>query len=173
MKYYDTVANTAIKHRCVVDLNFGLATNQFILNQTNNIGLINQIKQLPVYINSRLVTAAGKAFYRSKKYGMHIQLHAALADLEDELTIEFENTFFHEIAHIIAYKCKRHQGHGFPWAYSMMQFGHTPSRTYNPDQFNYAGHKARQVQRLVDDIADSLPDFGLEGLETNAAKEKE
>jgi len=166
MKYHGSIATVATKHNCHYVLNFGLSTNQIILQQCNHIELINNIKNVAVYINPRLVTAAGKAFYKSTKHGIHIQLHSALIDMEDYVNKEFENTFFHEIAHIIAYRCHQHMGHGFPWAYSMMQFGHVPTRCYNPAEFNYKGHKARQVNRLVDRITNELPDFGFD----NAAK---
>jgi len=169
MKYHGTVATAAVKHNCHWQLNFGLSTNQMLLQQRNHIESINDIKNIPVYINERLSVAAGKAFYAHSKRGMHIQLHSALIDLEDYVSQDFEDTFFHEIAHMIAYRCDKHQGHGFPWAYSMMQFGHSPTRCYNATKFNYKGHRARQVNRLVDRITNELPDFGLEN---NAAKGK-
>ena len=166
MQYHGTISTVAIKHNCHSVLNFGLATNQLILQRDARFELTEKIKQIPVYINPRLTSAAGKAFYCHNKYGMHIQLHSALVDIKDYVNEDFGNTFFHEIAHLIAFIDSKHQGHGFPWAYSFMQFGYTPTRCYNSQEFNYKGHRARQVQRMVNEIADDLPDFGLE-----AAKE--
>ena len=162
MKYHGSIATVATKHNCHYKLNFGLSTNQLILNQRNHIEFINDIKNIAVYVNPRLAVAAGKAFYANKKHGAHIQLHSALIDLEDYVNADFEDTFFHEIAHMIAYRCKRHQGHGFPWAYSIMQFGHEPLRCYNAAKFNYKGYRAREVNRLVDKLTNELPDFGFD-----------
>ena len=116
MEYYGMVSTVAIKHNCHAALGFGLSTNQIIMQQENHIELVINLRQTPVYINPRLVAAAGKAFYAHKRYGIHIQLHAATIDKADNIAEDFQDTFFHELAHLIAFKCNRHQGHGFPWA---------------------------------------------------------
>lgn len=167
MQHYGTILGIATRHKCRHSLIYGLQTNQYLQEHAKCIEIIEQVNNWSVYINHRLQVAAGKAIAKHHVYGTHIQLHPALIDPMDYVARDFKNTFFHEVAHLLAWRCSGIMKHDFIWAYCMKQFGYEPSRCYNGHLFDYRNYHKRAVRRIVDEIAADLPDFDLQA----AAKE--
>lgn len=158
-----SVNGLAIQWNCQTTLYIGLDTNALIRNDREATKIKRIILQMPVIKSNKLKTAAGKAFYHHPNLGPHIKLHAALYDNRDNVSYDRFDTFFHEIAHHIAYLTVQERGHGHRWAYCMQHFGFEPSRCYDGKQFNYRKYKDRKENREVDDVIDEfLGDFELE-----------
>lgn len=149
----DTVETLASKWQCKQRLMFGLETNQILkqsmICDTNQT--ICRLLDLPVLFNNRLSTVAGKA----KLSLGQIHMHSALNDEYDSLYADRFDTFFHELAHFVAYWAAKEHGHSFPWQYSMMQFGFKPNRCYNSNKTPYHKYKDKKIN----EIADQLPDL--------------
>ncbi len=144
-------------------LEFGLETNQIINSHKHAQIIRNQLKQLKVHTSSRFYSLAGRAIMKHRFINSHIILHPACVDIDDNVFQRGHGTvtFFHELAHIAAYFTTLHHGHGFPWQYSLMQFGFKPERCYNSKQIDFRSHKKRKEQRLVNEIIENIPDLGI------------
>ena len=153
-----TVNEVTKKFNYIYELDYGLRTNMF-LNRVavpTKERIISKLLAIKVMENSRLHSVAGKAFYQHSKHAMHIQLHSALLDSKDEISINFKNTLFHEIAHLLAYLIDHTSEHNFTWSYCMMQFGEYPERTYNGFIHNFRGYKERKETREEDNMFNGL-----------------
>lgn len=141
-------------------LETGLANNLYIELSPNAEMIKGAIRRIPVFVNSRLRTASGRAFIRAKQ----IELHAGLIDQNDPLWhSERIDTFFHEISHLVAAMAAKHFDHGEPWREAMRAFGFKPQRCYsdaNPAS-NHRAYKVRKEAREVEEIANLLPDMGM------------
>lgn len=147
---------------CEVQLTEGLETNKLIQSSLHFFTIKDAIYNMPVVKSNGLKSAAGKAIFSNKLIiGPHIRLHPALYDDNDEVVLQRLETFFHEIAHHIAYKTNRDHGHGYYWAYCLMHFGFAPERCYNGVMHNFRGYKKRNENREVDAIVADLPEFDL------------
>ncbi len=162
MEYIGKVEAIAITNNYYEILYYGLKTNQLIIQSSMPCTIKKSIHDLKVYSTSGLRVTAGRAHYQHPKFGQHIELHSALFDKNDEVEKDFANTFFHEIAHILAYNLTgyRGKGHGFTWAYCLQQFGFTPSRTYDSRKLNYRGYKTRAEDREIVELLNDIPDLG-------------
>lgn len=122
-------------------------TNRLILNHAHWKTIVGRLYGMDVIINKRLVSCAGKAHYRPKRF---ISLHPALFDKYDYVSNDRRDTFLHEIAHQIANMTTGERGHKVNWAYCMIHFGLKPNVYYNSRIWNYRGYKERKVERTVD-----------------------
>ena len=156
-----SVSGLAEMWNCQSLLFTSLDSNALIHNHGNGTVIKQAILKMPVIQETRLKSCAGKAFLWHPKYGPHIKLHPALFDNTDYVSNDRLDTFFHEIAHHIAYLTSRHNGHGLPWSYSMQHFGFNPVRYYEAEKFNYRGYKNRKEQREHVSIINELEDLGL------------
>lgn len=124
-----------------------LKTNRLIIDNPKQSSIIGKLYGMEVLINNRLVSCAGKAHYRPKRF---ISLHPALFDKYDYVSEDRKVTFLHEIAHQIANIATGERGHKENWAYCMIHFGLKPNVYYNSRIWNYRGYKERKVERTVD-----------------------
>ncbi len=157
-----SIGGLAKQWNCQSTLFMALDTNALIRNHKESTKIKRIILSMPVEKSNKLKVVAGKAILRKQGAVPHIKLHAALFDDRDIVSHDRLDTFFHEIAHQVAYLTQHHKGHGFPWAYCMMHFGFEPSRCYDPGKFNYRGYKDRKETREVDSIMDDfMGDFNV------------
>ncbi len=145
---------------CHTKLTEGIETNKLILDHIHSFTIKQTIYNMPVIKANGLKSAAGKAIFKSHKYPPHIRLHPALYDDADKVISQRLETFFHEIAHQIAYITKRDRGHGVYWAYCLMHFGFAPERCYDGVAFNFRGYKQRTEIREIDKTVAILDEIG-------------
>ena len=158
-----SIESTATDWNCLPKLIADLNSNTLIktYKETHEDKLISQfILELPVIQSNKLQSTAGKAVLSSDR-GPHMRLHSALFDTRDELKDQRLETFFHEIAHFIAYFTKHDIGHGIYWQYCMIHFGYKPKRCYDGTVLNFRGYGKRKEIREIYDIIETLPEFEL------------
>lgn len=92
-----------------------------------------KIRECKIELNPRMRSTAGRAFYRSNK----IQLNERLLTDNPQ---DIEQTFAHELAHLISYALygDAGKGHGSNWRRVMKQLGYEPDRTHDLDVSAYA-----------------------------------
>lgn len=146
---------------CEVQLTEGIETNKLIQDYVDPTWVKKRIYEMPVIRANGLKVAAGKAYFRHRKIQAHIRLHPALYDDKDQVVNQRLETFFHEIAHQIAYIVKHDRGHGSYWAYCLMHFGFAAERCYDGRVHNFRGYEKRKENREVDEIFDALPELEL------------
>jgi len=145
---------------CKDKLTIGVQTNELVRTYKSPMPLDKTIFNIKVIKSNGLKSCAGKAYFKHPKLGMHIRLHPALWDNEDELISQRLETFFHEIAHLVAYLTKHDMGHGIHWSYCLMHFGFEPLRCYNGAVFNFRGYKRRDQIRGEEATLAILDDIG-------------
>ena len=145
---------------CETQLTEGIETNKLIIDHLHSFTIKDTIYNMPVIKSNGLKSAAGKAVFKSHKHPAHIRLHPALYDNADEVVLQKLKTFFHEIAHQIAFITNRDHGHGPYWAYSLMHFGFAPERCYDGVAFNFRGYKKRNEIRGIDATVAILDEIG-------------
>lgn len=93
-----------------------------------NVDKIQQLLDSTIIIDPRMRTRAGTANFSRNT----IKLNQALLTRHPE---HIEQTFAHELAHLIAYALYGHlgRGHGRFWQSVMRQLGFTPDRTHDMD----------------------------------------
>jgi predicted SprT family Zn-dependent metalloprotease len=112
--------------------------------------------KIPVFTNTRFVSLSGRA----KLWSKTIELHPGLLDQNDRLYfVKRVETFFHEIAHHVAYLSANDKGHGEAWRESIICFGYKPERCYSHFFANHSEYKHRKETRIVNEIADLLPEL--------------
>lgn len=86
------------------------------------------ILKCSIVFNPRMRTTAGRAKYLANE----IELNATLLTKHPE---EFDDTFVHELAHLIAVKHYgiKGKGHNRYWQHVMRSLGYKPTRTHNLD----------------------------------------
>lgn len=79
-----------------------------LIDQFKRAGYEELAKKCSVEWNSRMRSAAGRAFLKEYK----IQLNPKLEEFGEG---EVKQTLLHEMAHLLAWNQWRHRGHGAPW----------------------------------------------------------
>ncbi len=154
-----TVKELSMLWNCKSQLTEGIETNKLITDHLLSYTIKQTIYDMPVVKSNGLKSAAGKAIFKHPHKAPHIRLHSALYDNADEVVSQRLETFFHEIAHQIAYLTKHDRGHGPYWAYSLMHFGFPPKRCYDGAVSNFRGYKRRNENRGVEDTIKLLDDI--------------
>lgn len=158
-----TVRELSKLWNCEQQLIQGIETNKLIQSALP-LTISETIYNMPVIKANDFKSAAGKAVFKHPDKSPHIKLHPALYDDNDEVVSQRLETFFHEIAHQIAYLTKRDNRHGSAWAYCLMHFGFAPERCYDSAAFNFHGYEKRNKIRGVEAtvvILDDIGDFEL------------
>lgn len=148
---------------CEIQLTEGIETNKLIIDHVHHFLIKQNIYNMPVIKANGLKASAGKAIFGNRKTQSHIRLHPALYDNADEVISQRLETFFHEVAHQIAYQTKRDHKHGPYWSYCLMHFGFSADRCYDGLKFNFRGYKKRNEHRGIEATVAILDD--IEGFE--------
>ncbi len=158
-----TIETVARDWNCLEKLLNDLLTNKLMAQAGDDTNKLIQflLCTIPVIKSNKLKAAAGKAVLRHAKLGPHMRLHGALFDVRDELKDQRLETFFHEIAHFVAYFTKHDTGHGVYWQYCMIHFGYAPERCFDGAVSNFRGYGKRKETREINDIIETLPEFEL------------
>ncbi len=154
-----TIIELARLWNCESQLTNGIETNRLIIDHPFSCTIKRNIYTMPIIKANGLKSAAGKAIFWHHSKPAHIRLHPALYDNADEVVSQRLETFFHEIAHQIAYMTNKDKGHGPYWAYSLMHFGFPPERCYDGAVSNFRGYKRRNENRGVEDTIKLLDDI--------------
>ena len=155
-----SITRIAADWNCLTKLRRDLSSNTLIASH-KDLKLIDFILSLPVVKSNKLQSTAGKAVLYNAIRGPHMRLHRAFFDPNDELKDKRLETFFHEIAHFVAYFTKHDTGHGVYWQYCMIHFGYKPERCYDGTVLNFRGYGKRKEIREIYDIIETLPEFEL------------
>lgn len=104
-----------------------------------------------VHKSKQLKSVAGHANARTDI----ITLHPGLFDMADHLWHDRFDTFFHELAHIIADNVLHEKkDHGDNWRFVFSCFGFIPKACFAEADLNYRGYKDREEKRFTDEIGD-------------------
>jgi len=110
--------------------------------ECNRLGLGRLAEKLTVSWNSRMRTAAGRAFLQTGQ----IELNPKLQKLSDAVReAEIASTFFHELAHLISYaraKGKKIPPHGEEWKQACRDLG-----IPDEDRCHSLDFEARKIRR--------------------------
>lgn len=102
-----------------------------------------------VKLNTRFKTCAGMACYSKQT----IELHPELLKIGREA--ERNDTFLHEIAHVLAYGLYRHRGHGVHWRLIFKALGaKNPARCHH---YNFLEGKERPYLYTCLDCGHEIP----------------
>ncbi len=88
--------------------------------------MVKMVGVCQIIYNHRMRTTAGRAFYREQKIEMNVGLLTKNPH-------HFDDTFAHELAHLVSYAAYKEKGHGQSWRYIMRVFGYEPKRCHNLD----------------------------------------
>lgn len=85
-----------------------------------------KVSQAPIVFNPRMRTSLGRVFFKKWKMELNVRLLK-------ENPSEFDATFAHELAHLVAFSAYRDGKHGRSWKHVMRIFGFPPERCHALD----------------------------------------
>jgi predicted SprT family Zn-dependent metalloprotease len=113
-----------------------------------------------VYKNNKLWTTCGKAFFRLRK----IELHPGLFWEHSQFPNQINETFFHELAHLIANLWAQHKGHGKEWRQVMRSFGYKPAAILRGEAayavVNFKQIKQQHAMGEIEKLMQEMGGFG-------------
>lgn len=117
--------NTGIS---MINLNKLIELKQLLLLKYGNETSLDSVRMCSITINNRMRSTAGRANYARNE----IIMNERLLNLNPE---HIEQTFAHELAHLISFALygRNGTGHGRLWQEVMVKLGYSPERTHSLD----------------------------------------
>lgn len=95
-------------------------------------------RSVRIVLNHRMRSCAGKA-----RSGNVVEINYRLHKDNPQ---ELEDTYVHELAHIVCQRCyPRERGHGYTWQNVMSNMGLVPTRTHNLDVSKYKAKRKKYI----------------------------
>ena len=133
----------------------GIALHRDIVDCDN---FIEQVTQITVRRNDRLVSCAGRAISKKQldrhllETNYEIELHPAVFEESSEVPLhDKQDTILHELSHVIEHHLTGNMEHKFHWMYLMYNFGiHDPKRTHKEGGYKaYAKRDETAFEKLM------------------------
>lgn len=129
---------------------------------------LDYFRPVPVTRDNRSKQRAGAAHcFRNKPETGWIKMHSAFWDQAEmqhpNMREQRADTFFHELAHVIAFCYLNSKGHDDVWRFCFSAFGFIPERCYSDMVLGsrLRGYKHNKEERQVSQTVDSLKQLGF------------